>query len=64
MFTRDDHDRVRSGEITVTWRLWQYAHVRAGRAYSTGFGHVFIDDVRVVPAAVVTDEDAREAGMP
>jgi hypothetical protein len=64
MFTREDHNRVRSGEITVTWRLWKYQHVKAGRPYATGFGHVFVEDVRVVRAADVTDDDAHEVGLP
>ena len=62
-FTAEDHARVADGEITVTWRLWKYAHVKAGRPYSTGFGFVQIDDVRLVRVADVTDADAKEAGL-
>jgi hypothetical protein len=64
-FTADDHTRIVSGEITVTWRLWKYAHVKAGRVYATGFGGALeILDVRAVPAGGVTDADAREVGHP
>jgi hypothetical protein len=64
-FTADDHARVASGEITVTWRLWKYAHVKSGKVYTTGFGGaVEIEDVRAVRAADVTDADAREVGLP
>ena len=63
-FTAADHARVLAGEITVTWRLWKYAHVRAGRVYSTGFGWIEIDDVRAVRAGDVSDVDALEAGLP
>lgn len=65
MFTSEDHQRVASGEITVTWRLWKYAHVKAGRLYATGFpfgGSIFVEDVREMRAADVTDADAHEAG--
>ncbi len=63
-FTAADHARVASGDLTVTWRLWKYPHVKAGKVYSTGFGHVFIEDVRQLSAALVTDADAAEAGLP
>jgi hypothetical protein len=67
MFTSDDHERVASGEITVTWRLWKYAHVKAGKLYVSGFsfgGAIAVDDVREVRAADITDADALEAGQP
>ncbi len=49
----------------MTWRLWKYAHVKAGRVYAIGFGGaVEIEDVRGVRVADVTDADARQAGLP
>src|SRR5688572_15331110 len=63
LFTADDHRRVASGEITVTWRLWKYPHVKAGSTYATGFGFVAIDDLRQVRVADVTDVDAHEARL-
>src|SRR5437588_5397682 len=63
LFTAEDHQRVASGQITVTWRLWKYPHVKAGSIYATGFGFVEIEDVRLVRVADVTDADAREAGL-
>jgi len=67
MFTSEDHRRVASGEITVTWRLWKYAHVKAGKTYATNFafgGAIVVEDVREVPAGEITDADAHEAGQP
>ena len=67
MFTSEDHERVASGEITVTWRLWKYAHVKPGKVYATNFrfgGSIVVEDVRAVPAGEVTDADAREVGQP
>lgn len=64
LFTADDHARVASGEITVTWRLWKYAHVKAGRVYASGFGGgIEVEDVRPVRAADISDSDAREVGL-
>jgi hypothetical protein len=64
LFNARDHERVVRGDLTVTWRLWKYAHVRPGRVYPTGFGggHA-IDDVRAVRVTDITDADAQEAGL-
>jgi hypothetical protein len=62
LFRREDRERVASGEITVTFRLWKSAHVKAGKAYETGFGAVLVEDVRVLPAALVAEEDVPLTG--
>jgi hypothetical protein len=63
-FRREDRSRVAAGEITVTFRLWTSAHVKTGKTYQTGFGAVEIEDVRVVPAALITEEDVALSGCP
>jgi hypothetical protein len=64
-FSAQDYARLAAGQIKVTWRLWKYAHVKAGNVYATGFGGaVAIDEVRRVRVRDVTDADAREAGLP
>jgi hypothetical protein len=65
-FTTEDHELVAAGEITVTWRLWKYAHVKPGKVYASGFavgGAIAVEDVKVVPASEITDADALEAGL-
>jgi len=62
LFRREDRERVASGEITLTFRLWKSAHVKAGKAYETGFGAVLVEDVRVMPAALVAEEDVPLTG--
>jgi hypothetical protein len=63
-FTSEDHGRVVAGEITVTWRLWKYPHVKAGKVYASGFGGaIAVEDVRAVPAADVSDDDAHAVGF-
>ncbi|HEY7269325.1 MAG TPA: ASCH domain-containing protein [Dehalococcoidia bacterium] len=61
-FRREDRERVARGEITVTFRLWRSAHVKAGKAYPTGFGTVEVEDVRVIPAALVGTDDVPPSG--
>ncbi len=64
-FNAQDYARVAAGQITVTWRLWKFAHVRPGGVYATGFGGaVAIDDLRRVRVGDVTDADAHEVGLP
>jgi hypothetical protein len=62
MFREEDRGRVARGEITVTYRLWKRAHVRAGKSYETGFGTVDVDDVQVIPAALVPESDVPLTG--
>ena len=68
-FTEDAYPLIAAGKLTVTWRLWKYAHVKPGKSYNLGSwdgapGSICIDDVRTVRAAEITDADAREVGQP
>jgi hypothetical protein len=63
-FTDSDAARVVAGEITVTWRLWKYAHVKAGRVYGLGTGSIEVGEVKAVRVAEVSDADARDVGLP
>ena len=47
MFREQDRGRVADGEITVTYRLWKSAHVKAGKRYETGFCAVDVEDEAV-----------------
>jgi hypothetical protein len=63
-FTASDHARVAAGKVTVTWRLWKYGHVKAGRVYASGFGGAIeVEDVRAVRVSDVTDADAHEVSL-
>jgi hypothetical protein len=61
-FRREDRDRVARGEITVSFRLWKTPKVKAGKLYPTGFGTIEVEDVQVIPAALVTKKDVRPSG--
>jgi hypothetical protein len=62
-FRREDRERVANGEITVTFRLWRTPKVKAGKSYPTGFGTIDVEDVRVIPAALVSEADVRPSGL-
>jgi hypothetical protein len=61
-FRREDRERVAKGEITVTFRLWRSARVRAGSKYRTGLGTIEIEDVQVIPAALISKRDVPLTG--
>ena len=62
-FRKEDRDRVANGEITVTYRLWQRAQVKAGNTYATGFGAAEAEDVQVIPAGLVPQDDVALSGF-
>jgi len=62
MFREQDRGRVARGEITVTYRLWKRAKVKAGKRYETGFGQVDVEDVQVIPAALIPPSDVAPSG--
>ena len=61
-FRKEDRDRVADGEITVTFRLWSRPKVKAGNVYQTGFGAIEVEDVRLMPAALVSEDDVAPSG--
>jgi hypothetical protein len=61
-FRKEDRERVANGDITVTFRLWSRSKVKAGKVYNTGFGAIEVEDVRVIPAALVSKDDVAPSG--
>ncbi len=53
---------VASGEITLTYRLWQRARVKVGGRYLTSGVEIEVDDVELVPFSTVTPEDVARCG--
>ena len=62
LFHAKHRPRIAAGEVTVSFRLWKRPHVRADKTYATGFGDIAVDEVDLLPAALISDEDARLAG--
>ena len=56
-------DRIRSGEIDSTIRIWQSPRVRAGGRYPLAPGHVVVDSIRQIDLRDVTGEMARRSGF-
>lgn len=62
-FLRTLRDRVRSGEITTTVRLWQRPQVKVGGHYSLPPGEIVVTKLFEVGIADVTPELARSSGF-
>jgi hypothetical protein len=63
LFRREYHDRIARGEVTLTFRRWTSARVRAEGRYRLDAGSVLVvDEVGVVRADAISDDDARRAG--
>lgn len=55
-------EKIKSGEITLVFRRWKRASVKAGGTQMTQLGVVGIDSVDVVTERKITEPDARAAG--
>ncbi len=62
MFRRQDRERIARGEITLTFRLWKSPQVKAGKRYTIGIGTIEVEDVKVMPAALISPEDVAPSG--
>ena len=69
IFSKELQDDVRSGAITVSFRLWKRPKVKAGGRYPVGSGgvgggQIEVDSIELVPFASITEADVRQAGEP
>lgn len=63
VFTKRLRDRVRSGEITLSIRIWQSPHVAVGRRYKMAEGEIEIDSITPIGLPDITPQLARESGF-
>ena len=51
-----------SGEITVSFRLWQRAQVKIAGRYPVGPVQIEVDSIELMPFRAVTADDVRQSG--
>jgi hypothetical protein len=56
-------EKIKNGEITMLFRRWKRAGVKAGGTQMTQMGVVGIDSVDVLTERKITEADARAAGF-
>jgi hypothetical protein len=62
MFSPDLRDRVASGDITLTVRLWQRPKVRAGGRYASHGCVLEVDSLELLPFSAVDADDLARSG--
>jgi hypothetical protein len=62
-FTKRLRDRVRSGEITCTVRIWKRLQVRVGGRYRVEEGEIEVDSIESIGFPDITPELARASGF-
>ncbi len=63
-FSRELRDRVLTGDITLSFRLWRRLKVRVGGRYPVGPGVVEVDSIDQLPFGHIAAADVRRSGEP
>ena len=65
-FSKELHDDIAGGDITVTFRLWRRPQVKVGGRYRVGRVEIEVDSMDHVPFGSITDgrRPARRRGRP
>ena len=61
-FSKELHDDIAAGDITVSFRLWRRRHAKVGGRYRVGRVEIEVDAIDLVPFASITRADVRRAG--
>ena len=64
-FSKELHDDIAAGDITVSFRLWRRPQVKVGGRYRVGRDvEIEVDAIDPVPFRDITAADVRRAGEP
>lgn len=61
-FSSELRDKVITGSITVSFRLWQRPRVRVGSFHAVRDVRIHIDALDVMPFYAISDADVRRSG--
>lgn len=61
-FSRELRERVISGDISVSFRLWRRPKVRVGGRYPVGPVQVEIDSIELMPFSAILPADVARSG--
>jgi hypothetical protein len=63
-FSRELHDDIAAGDITVSFRLWRRPQVKVGGRYRVGPVQIEVDAIDRIAFGDITRADVRRAGEP
>lgn len=63
VFAKQLRERIRTGDITRTVRIWQRCHVKVGGRYRMGGGHVVVTHMQPIAFTEITGSLARQCGF-
>jgi hypothetical protein len=63
IFTKKLRDRVKSGEVTASVRIWRGPRVKAGNRYRLEEGHIQVTSIREITWEDLSDKLARDTGF-
>jgi hypothetical protein len=63
VFTKRLRERIRTGEITCSVRIWTRPHVRPGSRYRMEEGEIEVDSIEPIGMPDITPQLARESGF-
>lgn len=63
VFTKRLRERVRTGEITTTVRIWTRPHVSLGGRYRMDEGEIEVDSIEAIGFPDITPQLARASGF-
>jgi hypothetical protein len=63
VFAKPLRQRIRSGRIRCTIRIWMQPHVKVGGRYTMDDGSVVVDSIATLQKADLTEDLARESGF-
>lgn len=63
LFPLSTHQAIKSGAITLTFRLWDSCKLKKGKSYPVeNLGRILITDTRQIPISSISDKEAKKAG--
>src|SRR5262249_55990575 len=63
VFTKRLRERIRSGRIRCTIRIWTRLQVKVGGRYPMDGGSIVVDSIAKITLSRITDDLARESGF-
>jgi hypothetical protein len=63
VFTKRLRERIRSGRIRCSIRIWARPHVKVGGRYQMDDGHIVVDSIVPIGLVDITYDLARESGF-